>query len=566
MLASLIVALASAQDFTAGATPEVNAQSFRATVHPQHTLWVDEVGTALDPKVHADALFHYTNDPLVYQFDDGEELRLVSDVLQADLLFGGGVGPVRGGLVLPVYLYQAGSEQSGGGLGDISLDGRVIAVDRERSPVGFGVGGRLYLPSTTVTNALGYATVAYEITASADADAGPVLLALNLGTQGGPRADLENLTLDDNFLVRAAGIYRIDDATGAGLETNLELPYSASLATTGATDWQWLATGYRRFDDWQVRLGVGSGLTTGIGAPDFRVMMGAGWRLPGEPPAPPAPAVVDTDGDGLLDPQDGCPSDPEDRDGFADGDGCPDPDDDADGIVDTADACRTEPEDADGVRDADGCPEPEVAVAVRVVDAAGAPIELARTLVAGGAVRSAGAAEQYLELAPGTYTVDATATGYDPGHQELVVADASLVLDLPLTAAAKSTIVVTRERIDLKESIQFETGSAAIKPVSFDLLGQVAKVLRDYPEIRMLRIDGHTDSRGSDASNLKLSQARAASVMRWLVENGVEESRLKSEGFGESKPLDPRENAEAWTKNRRVEMTIESWVEQGPTP
>ena len=67
----------------------------------------------------------------------------------------------------------------------------------------------------------------------------------------------------------------------------------------------------------------------------------------------------DSDGDGILDQVDKCPDEPEDKDGFEDEDGCPDPDNDKDGIPDTADKCPNEPEDKDGFEDEDGCPDPD---------------------------------------------------------------------------------------------------------------------------------------------------------------------------------------------------------------
>src|SRR5438105_2382562 len=69
---------------------------------------------------------------------------------------------------------------------------------------------------------------------------------------------------------------------------------------------------------------------------------------PGKAPPPPKPKELDTDGDGILDKVDKCPLEPEDKDGFEDEDGCPDPDNDQDGILDKADKCPMEPEDKDG--------------------------------------------------------------------------------------------------------------------------------------------------------------------------------------------------------------------------
>src|SRR5262245_44623536 len=73
----------------------------------------------------------------------------------------------------------------------------------------------------------------------------------------------------------------------------------------------------------------------------------------------PAPKVGDRDGDGLLDNVDKCPDKPEDKDGFEDDDGCPDPDNDKDTILDAADKCPLEPEDKDTFEDEDGCPDPD---------------------------------------------------------------------------------------------------------------------------------------------------------------------------------------------------------------
>ena len=73
----------------------------------------------------------------------------------------------------------------------------------------------------------------------------------------------------------------------------------------------------------------------------------------------PVAKVGDKDGDGILDDVDKCPNDPEDKDGFEDDDGCPDPDNDKDGILDAKDKCPLEPEDKDGFQDEDGCPDPD---------------------------------------------------------------------------------------------------------------------------------------------------------------------------------------------------------------
>jgi len=94
-------------------------------------------------------------------------------------------------------------------------------------------------------------------------------------------------------------------------------------------------------------MGAGFGLNQGVGSPVVRAFVGLGW----------APDYRDRDHDGVPDVYDRCPDEPEDRDGFQDDDGCPDPDNDGDGIPDALDKCPNEPEDFDGFQDDDGCPD-----------------------------------------------------------------------------------------------------------------------------------------------------------------------------------------------------------------
>jgi len=87
-------------------------------------------------------------------------------------------------------------------------------------------------------------------------------------------------------------------------------------------------------------------------------------------------------------------------------------------------------------------------------------------------------------------------------------------------------------------------------------LNDVIKILNENKSVK-LKIDGHTDSDGSDAFNLKLSDGRAASVKKYLVSKGIDESRLVSEGFGESQPIASNDTPEGRQQNRRVECVLE---------
>lgn len=102
-------------------------------------------------------------------------------------------------------------------------------------------------------------------------------------------------------------------------------------------------------------------------------------------------------------------------------------------------------------------------------------------------------------------------------------------------------------------AITFDVNKSTIKPESMGFLNDMAKFLKDNGTVK-LEIDGHTDSDGDDASNLKLSQSRADAVKTQLVSMGIDGSRLTTKGFGETKPVDNNTTPEGKANNRRVEF------------
>ncbi|MBR57648.1 MAG: flagellar motor protein MotB [Myxococcales bacterium] len=219
---------------------------------------------------------------------------------------------------------------------------------------------------------------------------------------------------------------------------------------------------------------------------------------------------ADSDGDGIDDPADNCPKDAEDKDGFQDADGCPDLDNDEDGVPDRADKCPNDPEDKDNIADQDGCPEQD-ADNDGVLDAQdGCPLEP--------------------ENINGCEDTD--------GCPE-----------------AKK-VCVTSKKIVITEKIFFATNRARILKKSHDLLEEVAQVILNHSEIELIEIQGHTDSRGSDSYNRKLSEKRAKAVHRFLSRLGVPRGRIQYQGYGEEQPIADNETDEGRAKNRRVEFII----------
>ncbi len=104
------------------------------------------------------------------------------------------------------------------------------------------------------------------------------------------------------------------------------------------------------------------------------------------------------------------------------------------------------------------------------------------------------------------------------------------------------------------QGILFASGSDEIRAESTPTLKDIGTMLKDHPELK-ISIEGHTDSIGDDAANQDLSQRRAASVKTYLMEKySIEEARLQSQGFGETKPVDSNDTPEGRQNNRRVEL------------
>jgi outer membrane protein OmpA-like peptidoglycan-associated protein len=246
------------------------------------------------------------------------------------------------------------------------------------------------------------------------------------------------------------------------------------------------------------------------------------------------PKEKDTDGDGIIDKLDKCPTEPEDKDGFEDEDGCPDPDNDQDGILDKLDKCPMDPEDKDGFEDEDGCPDPDN-------DKDGILDADDKCPNDPGPKENGGCPDKDRD---GDTVVDRLDKCPDqPGPPDND------------GCPKQKFIVVTKEKIELKQKVHFATDKAKIMSDSFAMLQEIADVLKARPEIRV-RIEGHTDSRGSMKHNMKLSQARADSVKMFLVGQGVDSSHMDARGFGPTQPIADNRTAVGREQNRRVEFII----------
>jgi OOP family OmpA-OmpF porin len=186
---------------------------------------------------------------------------------------------------------------------------------------------------------------------------------------------------------------------------------------------------------------------------------------------------------------------------------------DHDGVPDNRDQCPDIPEDRDGIQDEDGCPENDA-------DHDGVP--------------------DSMDKCP---TQKETINGYKDED------------GCPDEGPAQ--VIVENGHITILKSVRFETGSARLERDSYSILNQVALVMRARPEIRRIRVEGHTDETGTHEMNMELSRQRAARVREYLISRGVSSHRLTSEGYGPDRPLVRGNDAAAHSKNRRVEFIVD---------
>jgi outer membrane protein OmpA-like peptidoglycan-associated protein len=247
---------------------------------------------------------------------------------------------------------------------------------------------------------------------------------------------------------------------------------------------------------------------------------------------------LDNDGDNIPDVQDKCPDLPEDMDNFEDDDGCPDLDNDQDGIPDRDDRCPNEPEDFDGDEDTDGCPD-----LVKDSDNDGIPDDVDRCPLQpediDGFQDDDGCPDLDNDLDGIPDEVDNCPSSPETfnGFQD----EDGCPDEKPI------------EEKFLLRGVNFESGSAALTPDSYGVLDEVVRSLQAYPEVRV-EIRGHTDSQGPASFNLELSQRRAESVRQYLVNAGIDPSRLVSIGVGEEEPIASNATPEGRLQNRRIEF------------
>lgn len=234
----------------------------------------------------------------------------------------------------------------------------------------------------------------------------------------------------------------------------------------------------------------------------------------------------DRDGDGIIDSLDACP----DVKGLAKFDGCPDTD--GDGIADKDDKCPTTP----GIAKYQGCPIPDT-------DGDGINDEQDKCVTVAGLARY-----------DGCPIPDTDKDGVNDEEDKCPNVP-GLVSNFGCPEINKE--IVNKINVAAK-NVYFNTGSAVLQKKSYKPLNDVAKILKDNPELKV-SIEGHTDNTGKAEKNQVLSQNRAKAVLDYLVKKGIDAGRLGSAGYGQDKPVADNKTTAGRAKNRRVEMKLRNY-------
>ena len=436
------------------------------------------------------------------------------------------------GIPLAISGGSMGAYQS---VGDLALSAKFRLLPGVRYPVGVALVGQLLLPTGDTAHFFGEDQVIVQPQLVVDKKLGRFGVAANIGARIRPN----------------------DRTAGADISSGTEMLWGAGAAFSVVPQrfdvvgelWGAMGTSGQRNRPAEADAGVKLYL-----AQNSFFELGGGISVVGDSSYGAAsggrlfvgfiyePQVGDRDGDGIPDDIDLCPDDPEDRDGFEDEDGCPDPDNDHDGILDVDDRCPNEPETKNGFQDEDGCPD-EV-----ILDRDG-----------DGIPDKDDKCPDDPEDKDGYQDADGCPDLDNDGDGVLDVDDLCPMQPGPQDNAGCPESIAAKKiggKIYTMKPIFFETDKDTIKAESFPTLDAVASLMKSQPQLEQVEIQAHADERSSDAHNMDLTERRAHSVMRYLIEHGVEPDRLRARGFGETRPKCREHTESCWAQNRRVDFVI----------
>ena len=600
---------------------EVNAERFAPSTDAQRFVKLEDAELPKGWAVGGGIWYDQAKNPLVYRFSDGREVDVLGDVGTLRATVYGVGGPVRLGVDLPVHLVRSGFLANGtvepevgpmpATLGDMHVSAKVAPFRGKWYAA--SAWADLRIPTGDGEGKVGAGFTQFKGGLSSAFTLSGTTVAVSAGVQTGTGEVVETLNISPALVWGFGVSQKVIDPLWLSAELDGEWMWG-NQDEPGATPVEWFAAAHvRPVGDLVVTAGAGTGLTQGIGAPDWRVAGGVAWtpRLAARS-AVARTAGGDADGDGVPDERDRCLGQPEDKNGIRDEDGCPD----ADGRVLTTFTIITTagtpvagarldlvsgPEtgswvaadgnvvvavlpghyelvagaaayaqvkassdipsgvESHGIRISLAPPSDLGHLVVRAVGPSGVPVAGAEVRIVGtlGIPLKTGTDGLFeADLIPGGYELAVAAPSWTVAHRNISLQPGGMV---DVTVYMEPTGVFidrSSKQIFLNRKVFFELDRVELKVESLSVLDDLVRTLKEHPEIRQLRVEGHTDSQGAEAYNLKLSQDRAQAVVAYLIKQGVEPSRLVSDGLGETRLLQQGDSEDVHATNRRVEFHI----------
>jgi outer membrane protein OmpA-like peptidoglycan-associated protein len=545
--------------------PSPAGDVFFAAEHPWYT------GPRRDFALRGGLVLDYANEPLVLRRGQGDTASVtpvVTHMLLAHAQFGVALFDRVGiHLSIPISLWQDGAREpitniapAGGPVaGDPRLGVRVrLFGHADKDAFSLHLGAQLFFNAGIFSVARGDNMTdesfrgRFNVTMAGRVSAVRWSLGAGVHLRPEPVQVLNTQLGSDAFMSAAAAYVTSNGRFTVGPELYL--------ATVLDQAFQWrhlnaeliIGAHYHINDTFLVGLGVGPGLTQGAGTPTVRGLAHFAYAPVDREPEGPG----DLDGDGVLDPDDMCPTVPQgdhpdpmrrgcpvldtDGDGVFDhedlcvtepqGDhpdparrGCPDGDIDHDGVLNQDDLCRETPQGDHPDPDRRGCPDGDIDHD-GVLDHDDLCRETPQGPFPDPARRGCPLPDRDRDTVPDPQDRCPDRPGIPSS-------------DPRRNGCPDEHVTISDGVINILQPVYFATDRDVILPRSEPVLRAVAHVLTAAPYIRRVRIEGHTDDANTEAYNLDLSNRRANNVMLWLTQHGIEAARLEARGFGESRPI-----------------------------
>lgn len=503
----------------------VNVQLFRPQIDHEAGLTVRSSRTLEAGKIEAGVMFNYARHPLEFGRTDtrGRIDDVMKFVLSNNVMFSLGItdfwtfeidSPFHLADNTELVASETLNKNRDWQLGDLMLRNTFRLRDLfgdggQKSQMGIALVPYVVLPTGNAERYLGEEKITAGIDWINDAWVSPrSYVAMNLGYEYRQEDQLANLNVGQQIHTRFAYVYKLSTEKTWDLIADVAGRFAVDTFDETHIPFEWTGAVRKKWDNskWAWTMGLGRGLTQGYGTPDFRVIMGLTYTNHRDQPEPqPTPTPVATP----------VPT--------------PKP------IVKSelkVMVVNNQNEKVDALMQVEHAVKKEDGKAK--VDTIYAPQALS---------------EYRFNLSEGKYRVTVSALGHFDGQ-------ITGTLDAGETKTEVVRLKKEIKQIELMGKVLFDTNKSSIRAESEAVLSHVVKVLGENPEIKKLQIEAHTDSMGDELYNLELSKDRAERVRLYLIEAGVDASRLTAIGFGESSPIDSNETREGRANNRRVVFTV----------